>query len=221
MVHTKGFLVARMARKASICGCTARMDVGAQGDLTCQGMSYGASSTPYNDTVSERYPQDEPTNPANSLQPSVDSWHNPETSSVHAQIVWPKVNYLINSIQLDPWYLNGGSFATSESVSAGNASMEAAAADDNAGPPEVDAATTLGALTSTAPISAAAAINTTVSWPQPPLLYSDLSLMMGLLFQGHSGRHISQGGHTSWIRREGCEKKGCAHTAPVESFTLV
>ena len=150
----------------------------------------------------------------NLLQPSVDTWHRAETSPVHAQILWPKVDYLINSIQLSPWYLNGGSLATSESVSAGNASMEAAAAVDDAAAPEVDAVTTLGALTSTAPISPAA-IDTTVSLPHPPLLYSDLSFMMGLLFQGHSGRHISQVGQTSYIRREGCEEKGCAHTAPV------
>lgn len=104
------------------------------------------------------------------LQFCVASWHRAEISFVHAQILWPKVNYLINSIQLSPWYLNGGSLATAESVSAGNASIDTAAADDHAASIGVDAATTLGALTSTAPISAAAAINTTVSLPHLPLL---------------------------------------------------
>ena len=68
------------------------------------------------------------------------------------QIIWPKINYLVSSIQLQPWYLRGGSIESSSGLSSaqtlGNASL--------------DAATTLGGLSSGGLISTGAPINSTV-----------------------------------------------------------
>ena len=74
------------------------------------------------------------------------------------QIIWPKINYLVSSIQLQPWYLRGGSIESSSGLSAvqmsGNASL--------------DAATTLGALSLGGLISTGAPINSTVGRSSPP-----------------------------------------------------
>ena len=74
------------------------------------------------------------------------------------QIIWPKINYLVSSIQLQPWYLRGGSIESSAGLSSvqmsGNASL--------------DAATTLGALSSGGLIPTGGPINSTVGLSTPP-----------------------------------------------------
>lgn len=74
-----------------------------------------------------------------------------------AQILWPKINYLVSSINLSPWYLQSGSQGSIESVK-GKASIESVA-----GETVIGAATTLGAFTASRITSTTGAIHTTVS----------------------------------------------------------
>ena len=85
-------------------------------------------------------------------------WRPQSHQTSHLQIIWPKINYLVSSIQLSPWYLRGGSIESSSGLSSvqmsGNASL--------------DAATTLGALSSGGLISTGATINSTVGLSTQP-----------------------------------------------------
>ena len=84
-------------------------------------------------------------------------WQPNSHCALYMQIIWPKINYLVSSIQLSPWYLRGGSIESSSGLSSaqtfGNASL--------------DAATTLGALSSGGLISTGASINSTVGRSTP------------------------------------------------------
>ena len=52
-----------------------------------------------------------------------------KTGSLHAQIIWPKINYLSSSIKLSPWYLQGSKALVAIEAVAGNTSAQVAVSD--------------------------------------------------------------------------------------------